>query len=77
MQKDLEKLKIILDRYEQRRDKLIDQIAVEKVELNRRGLSHPTYHCRYFLICCSRALGGTKVRVGQAAGDNQGSKPES
>lgn len=37
MQKDLEKLKLILERYEQRRDKLIDQIAVEKVELSRRG----------------------------------------
>jgi kinetochore protein NDC80 len=37
LQKDLEKLKIILERYEARRDKLIDQIAVEKVELNKRS----------------------------------------
>lgn len=37
LHKDLEKLKIILERYEARRDKLIDQIAVEKVELSKRG----------------------------------------
>ena len=37
LQKDLEKLKIILERYEARRDKLIDQIAMEKVELSKRS----------------------------------------
>lgn len=37
LHKDLEKLKIILERYEARRDKLIDQIAVEKVELTKRS----------------------------------------
>ena len=37
LHKDLEKLKIILERYEARRDKLVDQIAVEKVEMSRRS----------------------------------------
>jgi len=37
LQKDLEKLKIILERYEARRDKLIDQVAVEKVEMAKRS----------------------------------------
>ncbi|PPQ89088.1 hypothetical protein CVT25_006460 [Psilocybe cyanescens] len=35
LQKDCEKLKKILERYEGRRDKLIEQIAFEKAELNR------------------------------------------
>jgi len=46
LQKDFEKLKIILERYEARRDKLIDQIAVEKVELSKRGT--PKVRCTAF-----------------------------
>ncbi|KAF9562162.1 hypothetical protein CPC08DRAFT_817276 [Agrocybe pediades] len=37
VKKDCEKLKKILERYESRRDKLVQQVAFEKAELNRGG----------------------------------------
>jgi len=43
LKKDCEKLKKILERYEGRRDKLVEQIAFEKAELNRGGTLKSVY----------------------------------